>query len=56
LYCPLDQLHRLHGRVQIVPQRFVEKPHVSLVAIATPVMRTTSLPAIKDGFVLALVI
>src|SRR3546814_9615314 len=34
---PLDQLHRLHGRVQVVLLRLLDVPHIALVAVTDPV-------------------
>ena len=52
---PLDQRDRLHRRVQIVFRGLVKEPDIALVAIVTPVVIGTPLPAVEDRFVLALV-
>ena len=53
---PLDQRHRLHGRVQVVPDRLVEEPDIALVPGAAPVVVAALLPAVQDRLVLALVV
>ena len=50
------QLDRLHGRMQFVLLRLFDKPHVALVARAAPEVIRALLPAVEDGFVLALVV
>ena len=52
----LNQPDRFHRRVQIVLRGLVEEPDIALVAIATPVVIGTLLPAVEDRFVLALVV
>jgi hypothetical protein len=48
---PLDQRHRLHGRVQVVPDRLVDEPHVALVPSAAPAVIAAVLPAPEDRLV-----
>ena len=55
-YRPFHQLHRLHGRVQIVLVGFIDLPHVTLIARPAPEVLSAVLPAVQDGFVLALVV
>ena len=54
--CFLHQFHRLHRGVKIVDRRFVHRPHVSLVAVAAPVMRGSLRPTVENGFVLPLIV
>src|SRR5918996_4810584 len=53
---PLDQRHRLHGRMKIVPGWLVEEPDVTLIPGPAPVVVGTVLPAVQDRLVLALVV
>src|SRR3546814_16249166 len=53
---PLDQLHRLHGRVQVVLLRLLDVPHIALVAVTAPVAALTFGPTIQAGPVMALVV
>ncbi len=53
---PLDQGNGLHGRMQVVTDRLVEKPHIALVAGTAPVVVGAFLPAVEDRLLLALVV
>jgi hypothetical protein len=52
----LDQLQRLHRRVQVVDEGLLDEPHVALVAGAAPTVVRTFLLAVKNRHVLPLVI
>jgi hypothetical protein len=48
---PLDQGHRLHGRVEVVPYGLVDEPHVDLAVPIVP-----GGPAVQDRLVLTLIV
>ena len=52
----LDQLNGLHGRMQVVDPGLVVVPDVRLVTVTAPEVISSLLPAIENGFVLALVV
>ena len=53
---PLDQRHRLHGRMQIVPRRLVDKPDVALVPRPAPVPIVPRRPAVQNRLILPLIV
>ena len=52
----IDQLNRLHRRMQVVAERLVNKPDIPLTAIPAPMVARAFAPAVQDRFVLPVII